>query len=68
MAYLNDISDAMAGRMAALVILGPKSVGDAYSALIQAMGPPESMDLKRVDRAESALTEAMREALDIKDY
>lgn len=68
MAYLGSLGDATSERMAPLVILGPKSVSDAYVAIVDAMGPPESMDLAKVNAAESALSDAMRKALDIKDY
>lgn len=68
MAYLSGLSDAVSERMAPLVILGPQSVGDAYVAVLDAMGPPEDMNLEAVNAAESVLSEAMRKALDIKDY
>lgn len=67
-AHLNALSDAVSERMAPLVILGPKTVSDAYVALIESMGPPEAMDLDKVNRAESVLSEAMRKALGVKDY
>lgn len=67
-AHLNELGDAVAERMAPLVILGPKTVSDAYGALIASMSPPEEMDLDKVNRAESVLGEAMRKALGIKDY
>lgn len=67
-AQLNELNDTASERMAPLVILGPKTVSDAYVALIDAMGPPEAMDLSKVDRSESALSDAMRKALGVKDY
>jgi hypothetical protein len=40
-AQLNELGDAVSERMAPLVILGPKTVSDAYVALIASMDPPE---------------------------
>jgi hypothetical protein len=68
MAYLSGLSDDVSERMAPLVILGPEAVGNAYVALVDSMGPPEAMDIAKVNAAESALSEAMRNALAVKDY
>lgn len=68
MATLSELNDAVPERMAALVILGPKSVSDAYVAVIDALTPLETLDVRKINAAESALSEAMRVALAVKDY